>query len=187
MREIIKETLDFLRNGKTILYPTDTVWGIGCDATNVKAVKKIYKLKQRVESKSLIVLLDNMNDLQRYMENVPDIAYDLIDSMDTPLTIIYPNAKNLAKNIIAQDGSIAIRIIKNNFCEEVIKSFKKPIVSTSANISTEKTPLFFNQISDEIKNNVDYIVNLYQDFINKVKPSTIIKLDLGREFQIIRK
>jgi L-threonylcarbamoyladenylate synthase len=107
--------------------------------------------------------------------------------MDTPLTIIYPNAKNLAKNVIAQDGCIAIRIIKNDFCEEVIRFFRKPIVSTSANISTEGTPLFFSQISDEIKNNVDYIVNLYQDSMNKVKPSTIIKLDVGGEFQIIRK
>ncbi len=186
MKEVIKETLTYLKAGKTILYPTDTIWGIGCDATNAKAVQKVYKLKQRVESKSLIVLLDTADKLSYYMKRVPDIAYDLIDSMDTPLTIIYPDAKALAKNVIAADKSIAIRIVKNEFCNGLIRAFRKPIVSTSANLSSESTPLIFSKISEEIKNKVDFTVNLYQNSINKVKPSTIIKFGADGEFEIIR-
>lgn len=186
MREIIKETIKYLREGKTILYPTDTIWGIGCDATNAKAVKKVFNVKQRVESKSLIVLLDSVDFLHNYMKEVPFVAYDLIESMDTPLTIIYPDAVGLAKNVIASDQSIAIRIVKDEFCRELIRQFGKPIVSTSANISNEAAPLAYSKISDQIKNKVDYTVNLYQNSINEVKPSTIIKLGIDGEFEIIR-
>jgi len=186
MKEIIKETIRVLREGKTILYPTDTIWGIGCDATSVKAVEKVYKLKQRIESKSLIILLDSVDVLHNYMKEVPAIAYDLIESMDSPLTIIYPDAIGLAKNVIANDRSIAIRVVKDEFCKELIRQFGKPIVSTSANISDKPTALSFSRISEKIKNEVDYTVNLYQNSINKAKPSTIIKLGVDGEFNIIR-
>ncbi len=187
MREIVFQAVKLLKEGKIILYPTDTVWGIGCDATNAKAVEKIYKIKKRIESKSLIVLIDNVNHLDRYMDEVPDITYDLIDSMSTPLTIIYPNAKNLAKNVIASDKSIAIRVVRNEFCERLLEQFKKPLVSSSANVSGDPTPLTFNQISQEIKDNVDYIVDVEKNSLKEVKPSTIIKLDANGEFVIIRK
>ena len=151
MKEIIQETVKYLKEGKTILYPTDTIWGVGCDATNSRAVQKVYKLKQRDETKSLIILLDHIDKLPLYLKEVPQVAYDLINNIENPLTIIYQNAKGLAKNVIAKDKSIAIRIVKNDFCRELIKAFGKPIVSTSANLSDEPTPLFFNQISAEIK------------------------------------
>jgi len=187
MKEIVAETVKYLKAGKTILYPTDTIWGIGCDATNSKAVQKVYKLKERVENKNLIVLLETADKLSDYMEKVPEVAYDLIESMDTPLTIIYPDSKGLAKNVIADDKSIAIRVVKNEFCIELLKAFAKPIVSTSANVSSEATPLTFSKISEKIKNNVGYTVNLSRNLINKVKPSTIIRLGVDGEFEIIRK
>ncbi len=186
MKEIIQETVKYLKEGKIILYPTDTIWGVGCDATNSRAVQKVYKLKQRDETKSLIILLDHIDKLPLYLKEVPQVAYDLINNIENPLTIIYQNAKGLAKNVIAKDKSIAIRIVKNDFCRELIKAFGKPIVSTSANLSDEPTPLFFNQISAEIKNSVDYVVDIDQHLINKVKPSTIIKLKVDGEFEIIR-
>ena len=187
MDKLIKETVKYLKAGKTILYPTDTIWGIGCDATNVKAVNRIYKLKERVESKSLIVLVCKVEALTKFMKVVPEITYDLIDSIDTPLTIIYPNAKNLAKNVIASDGTIAIRVVKNEFCQKLIEQFGKPIVSSSANISGEPSPLYFSKISKGIIEGVDYVVDLNEDSLQKVKPSTIIKLEANGEFQIIRK
>lgn len=186
MKEIIKETITYLKEGKTILYPTDTIWGIGCDATNAKAVQKVYKIKRREESKSMIVLLDSADKLGDYMKKVPEVAYDLIENMENPLTIIYPEAIGFAKNVIAKDKSIAIRVVKNEFCIELIKAFGKPIVSTSANISNEPAPLTFSKISEQIKDEVDYTVDLYQNQINKVKPSTIIKLEADGEFKIIR-
>jgi L-threonylcarbamoyladenylate synthase len=147
----VQRAIEVLRAGGTILYPTDTIWGIGCDATNSRAVEKIYKLKQRVESKSLIVLLDNMEKLHLHVGKVPDITFDLLNSIETPLTIIYSNAKNLAKNVMAADKTIAIRIVREPFCSALIKSFSKPIVSTSANISNDPTALTFNKISKEIR------------------------------------
>lgn len=183
----VQRALEVLRAGGTILYPTDTIWGIGCDATNSRAVEKVYKIKQRVESKSLIVLLDEMEKLHQYVEKVPDITFDLLHSIDTPLTIIYSNAKNLAKNVMAADRTIAIRIVREPFCKELIKSFNKPIVSTSANISNDPTALTFNKISREIHEKVDYVVNLYQDKLNQTKPSTIIRLFDSGEYEIIRK
>jgi len=141
----IEQCLKVLRNGGTILYPTDTIWGIGCDATNSKAVNKIYRLKKRVESKSLIILLDTPEKIKNYVTQVPEIALDLLENIDRPLTIIYPGAKNLAKNVIAEDNSIAIRIVKNEFCRKLIHEFDKPIVSSSANISGEPSPLVFKK------------------------------------------
>ena len=187
MEQEIKNCLEVLRNGGTILYPTDTIWGIGCDATNTKAVRKIYRIKKRMESKSLIVLVEDEERLKKHTTAVPDIAWDLIRSVHTPLTIIYPGAADLAKNVIAEDGTIAIRIVKNEFCRQLISRFGKPVVSTSANISGQAPPLMFKGIADEIKQQVDYVVNLYQDALSEVKPSTIIKLNASGEFEIIRK
>jgi len=187
MKEEIRKCIETLRKGGTILYPTDTVWGIGCDATNAKAVLKVYRIKKRLESKGLLVLLDRVEKLPEYVPEIPDIAYDLLQNVHTPLTIIYPEVKNLAKNISAKDGSVGIRIVTFEFCYKLIRMFKRPIVSTSANISGQPAPLFFKQIPGEIIKQVDYIVNLAQDEIHETKPSTNIKLKINGEFEIIRK
>ncbi|RLD38863.1 MAG: threonylcarbamoyl-AMP synthase [Bacteroidetes bacterium] len=186
MEEELQQALRHVQKGNIILYPTDTIWGIGCDATNTKAVKKIYSIKNREERKSMIVLLSDFNQLKDYVEEVPSIASDLIKYIDRPLTIIYSGAKNLASKLIAKDGTIAIRIVKHSFCSELIKRLGKPIVSTSANISGTPSPLFYSHIQDYIKTKVDYIVNLEQnaDIINKA--STIIKLDKSGKYTIIR-
>jgi L-threonylcarbamoyladenylate synthase len=190
MEEIITEInkcIDVLKQGGTILYPTDTVWGIGCDATNEEAVAKVYKLKKREDSKSMIILLDNEAKLLAYIREVPEQAYDLMDYSEKPITIIYPDAKNLAPNVIADDRSIAIRITKDDFCRRLIEKFRKPIISTSANISGDSAPASFSMINKEIIEGVDYIVNLRQNENHQVSPSTIIKLGLRGEFKIIRK
>lgn len=175
-----------LKRGGTLLYPTDTIWGIGCDATNAEAVDKVYKLKNRAESKSLIILVHDFESIKDYIEEVPPVAEDLVKNAQKPLTIIYSGAKNLAPNVIAEDGTIAIRVIKHEFCEEMIKVFGKPIVSTSANLSGQANPLSFNKISDEIIENVDHIVNLHESNVTETKPSTIIKLLPNNEFVILR-
>jgi len=187
MLKEIQKCVEVLRSGGTILNPTDTIWGIGCDATNPSAVEKVYFLKKRMESKSLIVLLDDAGKLSEYVSNIPEIAWDLLKSVDTPLTIIYPNAKNLARNVIAEDNSIAIRIVSNEFCKKLIASFGKPIVSTSANVSGEPSPLAFREISNEITDHVDYVVKYARFQVNALKPSQIIKLKENGEFKIIRK
>jgi L-threonylcarbamoyladenylate synthase len=187
MEEEIKKAVEALKQGKVILYPTDTIWGIGCDATNAKAVDKVYKIKHRVETKSMIVLLDDADKLSTYMEKVPDIAWDLLNSIQTPLTIIFPKAKNIAKRIIAADHTIAIRITRDEFCKKVIAAFGKPIVSSSANISGQNAPIMFSMISDEVKKEVDFIVNLEKKGMREAKPSTIIKLQINGEFEVIRR
>jgi len=183
----INNCLKVLRKGGTILYPTDTIWGIGCDATNRKAVDKVYKIKKRLESKSLIVLLDDIKKISAYVDQVQDIAKALVETVESPLTIIYPGAKNLAKNLIAEDGSIAIRIINNEFCSTLIREFRKPIVSTSANISGQPAPLIFKCVPQEIVSQVDYIVKIDQEDIRETKPSTIVKIQQNGEFEIIRR
>lgn len=188
MEEEIKNSVKVLKSGGTLVYPTDTIWGIGCDATNSKAVNKIYKLKKRSKNKNLIVLIDDKNKLENYVKSIPEIAWGLIDNVDKPLTIIYPEGKNLAKNILGPDGSVAIRITKGEFCKKLIREFGKPIVSTSANISGNTPPLSFRKIPKEIIDKVDYVVNLYRDTINEVKASTIIKfINEEEEFTIVRK
>lgn len=182
----IKSCIAVLKKGGTILYPTDTIWGIGCDATNEMAVDKVYQLKRRINIKSLIILLESVESISNYASTVPDIALDLMNNVEKPLTIIYPNAKNLPKNVIAEDNSIAIRIVKEEFCNRLIREFGKPIVSSSANISGEPAPLVFKCVSKDIINGVDYVVNLYQDRLREVKPSRIIKLNESGEFNIIR-
>ena len=186
MNDDIKKAYEVLNAGGIILYPTDTIWGIGCDATNEDAVKKVYKLKQRADNKAMIVLLDNAVKLDYYINGVPDISWDLIELSEKPLTIIYDGARNIAPNLIADDGSLAIRITKEKFSQELCRRFRKAIVSTSANISGSPSPQNFSEISDEIKNGVDYIVNFRQDDTSKAKPSGIIKLGRGGQVQIIR-
>jgi L-threonylcarbamoyladenylate synthase len=184
--EDILRAVEVLSSGGTLLYPTDTIWGLGCDATNKTAVEKIYKIKSRSEAKSLIILLDSIDNLSEYIEKVPDITADLLASISNPVTIIYSNARKLASNVIAQDGTIAIRIVKDDFCSELIRRFGKPIVSTSANISGQEPPAVFSQISDEIKNTTDYIVKYKQDYFTRSKPSTIIRLNDDGMYTIIR-
>lgn len=183
----IEKALAVLKNGGIILYPTDTIWGLGCDATNEEAVAKINALKGRAEDKSLIVLLDTDSKLQSYVNEVPEVAYDLIEYSENPLTLVLSGAKNLAKNVINADGSIGIRIVKHAFCEQLIQRFRKPITSTSANLSGEPAPKFFDDIADAIKDGVDYIVDWEQELRVVKKPSTIMKLSPGGQFSFIRK
>ncbi|MDR2652415.1 MAG: threonylcarbamoyl-AMP synthase [Prevotellaceae bacterium] len=187
MKNEIKKTVEVLKNGGIILYPTDTVWGIGCDATNADAVEKIYKLKQRSDSKSMLVLVDSANRISRYVKQIPNIASDLIELSDTPLTIIYPQAVNLAPNLISEDGTIGIRVVNHEFCKQLIFALNRPIVSTSANISGEKSPIIFEEIASEIRNNVDFTVNKIFEGNPTGKPSAIIKLGLKNEVEVIRK
>lgn len=187
MHDDIKKALEVLKTGGIILYPTDTIWGIGCDATNEKAVERIYKIKKREDSKSMLVLMENPALLDRYVTEVPEIAWDLVEIATTPLTVIYPKAKNLAKNLISEDGSIWIRFTKEAFTMQLLQRFRRPLVSTSANISSEKSPAFFDEISDEIKNQVDYIVEYRQNDTTPAQPSGIIKLGVGGQIDIIRK
>ncbi len=187
MHDDIKKALEVLKNGGIILYPTDTIWGIGCDATNEKAVGKIYKIKKREDSKSMLVLMENPALLDRYVDDVPEIAWDLVEVASTPLTVIYQNAKNLAKNLVAEDGSIGIRFTKEAFTTQLLQRFRKPLVSTSANISGEKSPTFFDEISEDIKSQVDYIVEFRQNDTTPSQPSSIIKLGSGGRIDIIRK
>ena len=187
MEEDLKNALKVLKNGGIILYPTDTIWGLGCDATNEDAVKRIFQIKQREDSKSMLVLTDNEAKIERLVEKVPDVAWDLIKLSETPLTIIYSGAKNLAKNLIAQDGSVGIRVTKEDFSKKLCERFRLPVVSTSANVSGQPSPQNFDEISDEIKNAVDYIVSYRQKDTTKAKPSSIIKLETNGVISIIRK
>ena len=187
MQNDIKKAVEVLKSGGVILYPTDTIWGIGCDATNPEAVARIYQIKKREDSKSMLVLMENPALLERYVNDVPEIAWDLVEISTTPLTVIYPGAKNLAPNLIADDGSIGIRFTKEEFTTKLLQRFRRPIVSTSANISGQKSPAFFDEISEEIKTQMDYIVEYRQDDINPAQPSSIIKLWPGGRIDIIRK
>lgn len=186
MNEDIKLAFDVLVKGGLVLYPTDTIWGIGCDATNEDAVKRVYELKKRIDSKALITLLDNPVKLSYYVSEVPGIAWDLIELADKPLTIIYDNARNVADNLIAEDGSLAIRVTNEKFSHELCKRFRKPLVSTSANISGQPAPQSFDEISDEIKQGVDYIVKYRQNELEAHKASSIIKLGAQGQIEIIR-
>ena len=186
MIEDIKKAIEVLRAGGIILYPTDTVWGIGCDATNEEAVQKIFNLKKREDKKAMLVLIDNAVKLQTYLNEVPDMAWDLIEFAEKPLTIIYPDARNLATSLLGADNSIGIRVTKEAFSKRLCEQFRKPIVSTSANFSGKQTALNFDEISDEIKAGVDYVVSFRQKEFTKPKPSSIIKMGKGNLFQLIR-
>lgn len=186
MKDIINDTCKILEDGGTILYPTDTIWGIGCDACNSKAVEDIYRIKHREPSKSLLILVDSVEMMQNYTNSIPEIALQLIEATDKPLTIIYPNAKNVAQNIVAQDGSLGIRIVKDEFCQQVIKQLGRPITSTSANLSGQKPPLGYADINNEIKRMVSYIVPLRLKELSANKSSDIVKVDMNGNLQIIR-
>ncbi len=184
----INKAIELLKSGGVILYPTDTIWGIGCDATNPEAVKKVFAIKKREESKSLVTLVSDLDMLARYVKDIPDAALDLIEVNDTPMTIIYPQAIGLAENVIAEDGSVGIRIPMNEFCRQLCFRLRKPIVSTSANISGENPPKGFKDISQDIKDAVDYTVHPSMEEKNSThKASQIIKIGLKGEIQIIRK
>lgn len=175
-----------MREGGVILYPTDTIWGIGCDATNEDAVRRVYEIKQRQDSKAMLVLVDSSVKVDFYVRDVPEVAWDLIELADKPLTIIYSRARNLAANLLAEDGSVGIRVTNEDFSKRLCQQFRKAIVSTSANISGQPSPKNFSEISEEVKSAVDYIVGYRQEEMSNPKPSSIIKLDKGGVIKIIR-
>lgn len=185
--EDIRNAVEVLRRGGVILYPTDTVWGIGCDATNADAVRRVYDIKRRDDSKAMICLVDNINRVQRYVRDVPDVAWDLFELSTKPTTIILDGAVNLAPNLIADDGSIAIRITHEEFSQQLCYRFQKALVSTSANISGEPTAQNYRDISSEILDAVDYVCMSRRQEHKPHQPSSIIKLSLDGQVQIIRK
>ena len=182
----IHNAYEVIKEGGIILYPTDTVWGIGCDATNEEAVKKIYALKQREESKSMIVLINGERMMYNVFKEIPEVAWQILDLSEKPTTLILDNPRNVAKNIIAEDNTLGVRIVTEPFCFKLMERMKRPLVSTSANISGMFTPKTFKEISPEIIKGVDYVVNLAQEKIAG-KPSTIIKLSSDAQVKIIRK
>lgn len=185
-KEDIKKACEVLQKGGVILYPTDTVWGIGCDATNEEAVKRVYAIKQRMDSKAMLVLVDSDIKVDFYVKDVPEVAWDLIQYATKPLTIIYDGARNLAPNLLAEDGSVGIRVTSEEFSKQLCFRFRKAIVSTSANVSGKPAPTAFCEIQDEIKQAVDYIVGYRQNEPAGAKPSSILKLGRGGVIKIIR-
>lgn len=181
----VNRCCEMLEQGKVILYPTDTIWGIGCDATNPKAIDKIYAIKERKKGKGLIVLVDSVEMLKEYVENFPVIAPDIIKATKNPLSIIYSESKGLSKNISA-DATVCIRVVDNDFCRALIKKFGRPITSTSANLAGDAAPSIYAEITDYIKSSVDYVVGLYHDVLTKPKASTIIRLYEDCRFDVIR-
>lgn len=186
MQDDIKTALEVLQKGGTILYPTDTIWGIGCDATNAKAVEKVYKIKYRSPQNSLILLANSPEMISKYVVEIPDLALEIIQSIKDPITIIYGKVRNLAKNLIPSDGTIAIRIPRDEFCLELINAFGKPITSTSANLSGDPNPLSFGKVNQKIKDEVDYVCTSNHSRINAPKPSIIVKINEDGQMQIIR-
>lgn len=186
MQTEINKALQTLKEGGLILYPTDTIWGIGCDASNADAVDKIFKLKKRNDNKSLICLVADDRMLKKYIKKVPEAAYSILDIPEQPITIIYDEPQNLAKNLILEDNTIAIRIPDDDFCFQLLRRFNGAIVSTSANISGNPSPKSFKEISQEVLKGVDYIVNLHHEKIYS-KPSSIIKLSSDGQVKVIRK
>ena len=187
MNEDLKKAIEVLKEGGVILYPTDTIWGIGCDATNEESVEKLYAIKKRDKEKSMLILLDNPIKLQTYIQEVPEIAWDLIDLTDKPLTIIFEGAKNLATNLINEDKTIGIRITSEDFSRELCKNFRKPIVSTSANFSGKPSPQNFTKIDPDLIELVDYVVEYRQNELGEQISSSIIKLATNGNIEIIRK
>lgn len=186
MKQEIENALVVLKRGGLILYPTDTVWGIGCDATNPDAVEKVFQLKKRSDKKSLICLVSDFKMLNEFIEDVPEVAYDILKYAEKPTTIIYDDPIRVAENIIAEDNSLAIRVAKDDFCKKLIRKFRRPVVSTSANFSSAKTPQSFAEIDPLILEGVDYVVNLQHEK-KSGKPSAIIKLKNDGSVKVIRK
>lgn len=187
MNDDIHNALEVLRNGGVILYPTDTIWGIGCDATNAEAVKRIYRIKEREDSKSMLVLVHAETMLPAYVGEIPEVAWELLEASTEPMTIIYSGGRNLAPNLVSADGTIGIRVTSDEFCRTLISKFRKPIVSTSANISGQPSPGNFAEIDPALYDKVDYVVNWRQDDLARARPSSIIKLGPGGEIEILRK
>lgn len=186
MTEDIRQACEVMNRGGIILYPTDTIWGIGCDATNADAVRRVYEIKKRTDSKAMLVLVDSAVKVDFYVEDVPPVAWDLIELTDKPLTIIYSGARHLAPNLLAEDGSVGIRVTAEPFSNSLCRQFRKAIVSTSANVSGQPSPACFAQISEEIKSSVDYIVKSRRNEEANPKPSSIIKLGEGGLIKVIR-
>ena len=186
IKQEVNDALEVIKRGGLILYPTDTVWGIGCDASNPAAIEKVYQLKQRHESKALICLVSDFKMLNQFVEEVPEVAYDILKYAVKPTTIIYDKPIRVAANLVPEDNTLAIRVVKNDFCKELIRKFRRPIVSTSANISGEPTPANYSEISEAIKNGVDHIVDVQRNDKHASTPSAIIKLSGDGEVKIIR-
>lgn len=184
--EDLRQAVATLRRGGLILYPTDTVWGIGCDATNSEAVAKVFALKQRAEAKSMLVLVDSASRARNYVKEIPDVAYDMLDIADKPLTLILDNALGLAPNLIAEDGSVGIRVTNEKFSHDLCYKFMKAVVSTSANISGHPAAAIYPEIEQEIIDGVDYVVRYRRDDAKRSKPSSIVKLKADGQVTVIR-
>jgi L-threonylcarbamoyladenylate synthase len=184
--EDLQSAFKTLKDGGVILYPTDTIWGLGCDATNQEAVGKIFSIKGRSDSKSLIILVNGFGMLERYVRNIPDVAASILDVADKPITIIYPEGKNLASGVCSEDGSAGIRICQDPFCSALITMFRKPIISTSANLSGKPSPSLFNEIDENIINSADLVVRYRQNDLKKNPPSSIIRVENDGSVKIIR-
>lgn len=180
------EAVKVLRSGGVILYPTDTVWGLGCDATNAQAVRRIYEIKQRAENKSLIILVNSVPMLERYVDNPPEVALQMAELSEKPMTVIYDRGRSLAEGVASADGSVGVRVCSDPFCDALITGLRKPLVSTSANISGNSTPAIFDDISEEVKGAVDYVCLWRQDDRSRSKPSSVIKVSGNGVVKIIR-
>ena len=181
----MEKLIEILKNGGTMLYPTDTIWGLGCDATNIEAIQKIYDIKHRDKNKSMIILVESNRRLQELVE-VPELAWEMMDLSEKPITFIYENPKGLPKELLAQDGSIGIRLVKNDFCKKVISKLNKPIVSTSANLSGDKSPLKFSDINNEVVSKVDYVVEEFHDVVSEFSGSSVIKIWPDGRIKVLR-
>jgi len=186
LQEEVSRALEVLRKGGSILYPTDTIWGLGCDATNTRAIKRLQKIKQRSDNKHFIILLDGTDRLQEYVKLIPEAAWDLYQQIQTPLTIVFPDARNLSKLVVGKDRTVGIRIPRDDFALELVRQFGKPVISTSANLSGDPPPMFFRDINPVLLQEVDYVVDFHRDRIQETKPSTIIRLHENGEFEVIR-
>ena len=182
----VRNALKALRAGGVILYPTDTVWGLGCDATNAEAVKKIYSIKKRAGSKSLIILVNSPAMLTRYVDNPPEVALQMAELAESPLTIVYDRGRSLAEGVASADGSVGVRVCADPFCDELITALRKPLVSTSANISGSEAPAIFDEISEELKEAVDYVCLWRQDDRSRAKPSSVIRVSGNGVVKILR-
>ena len=180
------EAVKILRSGGVILYPTDTVWGLGCDATNAQAVRRIYEIKQRDENKSLIILVNSVPMLERYVDNPPEVALQMAELSERPMTVIYDRGRSLAEGVASADGSVGVRVCSDPFCDALITGLRKPLVSTSANLSGNSTPAIFDEISEEVKGAVDYVCLWRQDDRSRSKPSSVIKVSGNGVVKIIR-
>ena len=183
----IELAAEALKKGQVILYPTDTIWGLGCDPRNDGAVKEIFSIKQRDDSKALILLINEIGRLYDYVLDIPPVAWDIVEYAEKPLTVVYPKGKNVAGAILGEDGSIAIRLTKDEFCKKLINRFGGAIVSTSANISGEPSPSNYSEVAEHVKNKAGYIVNYRREELKMASPSTIIKLELNGEIKFLRK